>query len=138
MVKADGCEAVKNGRFQAKDIDDAFFLSHIDWCSMHPEPPNILHGDNKPSYYPLDHFPHWVFMWNLEALMPIFPSEVILAKARALIRRGLITGCDCGCRGDFELTADGAKLLLEAGHALHQANEWTYTYEVTTREVTVH
>lgn len=35
------------------------------------------------------------------------PVKVVLAKARRLIRRGVITGCACGCRGDFEV-AEGA------------------------------
>ena len=30
-----------------------------------------------------------------------YPENVVRAKARRLIRRGLITGCACGCRGDF-------------------------------------
>ncbi len=111
---------MKNGRFQAKDIDDAFFLGCVDWCSMCPEPPSTLHGVANPGYYPLDRFPHWVFIWNLEYLMPIFPSEVILAKASALIRRGLLSGCDWGCRGDFELTILGAQFLRKAGVELHQ------------------
>lgn len=29
------------------------------------------------------------------------PEKVVLAKARRLIRRGLMDGCVCGCRGDF-------------------------------------
>lgn len=32
-----------------------------------------------------------------------FPEKVVLAKARKLIRRGVLTGCVCGCRGDFEI-----------------------------------
>lgn len=108
---------MKNGRWQAKDIGDVFFLGCVDWCSMCAQPPLPWEPNERNTY---DHFPHWVFMWNLECLMPIFPSEVILAKARALIRRGLITGCDCGCRGDFELTILGAQFLRKAGVELHQ------------------
>lgn len=29
------------------------------------------------------------------------PDRLRLAKLRSLIRRGIITGCACGCRGDF-------------------------------------
>lgn len=115
---------MKNGRFQAKDIDDVFFLRCVDWCSMCAEPPLPWFGDKKPDYYPLDRFPHWVFTWNLECLMPIFPSEVILAKASALMRRGLLTGCDCGCRGDFELTRAGAQLVLDVTGELHSLSAW--------------
>lgn len=31
------------------------------------------------------------------------PPKVFLAKMSSLIRRGLIDGCTCGCRGDFRL-----------------------------------
>ncbi len=48
--------------------------------------------------------------------MPVFPIEVIRSKAGALIRRGLLTGCDCGCRGDFELTPQGSAFLVASAH----------------------
>lgn len=35
----------------------------------------------------------------------LLPERLVLAKARKLIRRGLLTGCDCGCRGDLEVVA---------------------------------
>lgn len=31
------------------------------------------------------------------------PAWVVLAKAKSLERRGLIAGCCCGCRGDFQV-----------------------------------
>jgi hypothetical protein len=31
------------------------------------------------------------------------PWKVVLAKAKRLMRRRLIDGCPCGCRGDFEV-----------------------------------
>lgn len=34
----------------------------------------------------------------------LIPQKLILAKARKLIRRGVLSGCYCGCRGDFMLT----------------------------------
>ena len=42
--------------------------------------------------------------WDLEALLP-YPPKVILAKCRSLLRRGLIGGCPCGCRGSWEVQA---------------------------------
>ena len=33
------------------------------------------------------------------------PDKVVLAKARKLIKRGLVDGCACGCRGDFTVLA---------------------------------
>ena len=39
------------------------------------------------------------------------PDKLVLGKMRMLMRRGLVTGCDCGCRGDFEITAKGQDWL---------------------------
>lgn len=45
----------------------------------------------------------------------IFPEGVnyklALAKMRLLHKRGLVGGCPCGCRGDFEITDWGLKLI---------------------------
>jgi hypothetical protein len=34
---------------------------------------------------------------------PETPEKVILAKMRSMIKRGLVDGCPCGCRGNFML-----------------------------------
>jgi hypothetical protein len=39
--------------------------------------------------------------------MTDMPFKVIHAKLRRLLIKGFITGCDCGCRGDWELTSAG-------------------------------
>lgn len=39
------------------------------------------------------------------------PGKVVLAKMRTLIRRGLVDGCGCGCRGDFVLTDKGRQFI---------------------------
>ncbi len=33
------------------------------------------------------------------------------AKMTMLMNRGLIGGCDCGCRGDYEITNKGLALI---------------------------
>ena len=49
----------------------------------------------------------------------VFPDGVddnlLLAKMRGLMKRGLIDGCDCGCRGDYVITAKGRMILGESG-----------------------
>lgn len=57
---------------------------------------------------------YWANRWEVGvALGDIYvlpeeiPEKVVMAKARRLINRGLMTGCPCGCRGDFELTTAG-------------------------------
>jgi len=39
------------------------------------------------------------------------PRKLALARMRNLHRRGLVGGCPCGCRGDFEITDKGLALL---------------------------
>lgn len=41
------------------------------------------------------------------------PTKVALAKMRSLIKRKLVNGCPCGCRGDFIITMLGRKYLQE-------------------------
>ena len=38
--------------------------------------------------------------------LAVFPEKVVRAKAKRLIKRGLIDGCACGCRGDFEIMSE--------------------------------
>lgn len=115
---------MKNGRFQAKDIDDSFFLRCVDYAQTYHaavpwQPETLLRRRTGERA----RWPVWVLTWNLDCLMPMFPPEVILAKASALLRRGLIVGCDCGCRGDFSLTVDGARFLRQAGYEVLQPPE---------------
>ena len=41
------------------------------------------------------------------------PKKMVLSKIKSLIRRGLVDGCGCGCRGDFALTEKGKSLLTQ-------------------------
>lgn len=43
--------------------------------------------------------------------LKILNFKVFLAKMRALVRKGLVNGCTCGCKGNFELTEKGLKVL---------------------------
>ena len=38
-------------------------------------------------------------------------KQLARAKMAQLIRSKLVTGCACGCRGDFELTAKGSERI---------------------------
>ena len=40
-------------------------------------------------------------------------EKIWLAKMKSMIRRGLSGGCDCGCRGDYEITDKGLELIGE-------------------------
>jgi hypothetical protein len=86
---------------QAKDVLDAAvlaFLAHI------PEP---TIGAGWHNLTPRDGYVPTV----RDAMPPETPEKVALAKMRALVRRGLVDGCACGCRGDFTITAKGRALL---------------------------
>jgi hypothetical protein len=79
---------------KCKDIPDQpileFLLSHKGkWC-------NWYFGDER----------------DVHLAMPAStPEKLVLAKMRMLIRRGVVTGCPCGCRGDFEITEKGEASL---------------------------
>jgi hypothetical protein len=76
---------VKNGRVQAKDITDAVMLEALARCR----------GRNG--------VPTWSSLWDTQRELPDVPLRVVLAKLRSMVKRNLISGCCCGCRGDFEL-----------------------------------
>lgn len=52
----------------------------------------------------------WTFTSAVADRFPDFPFKVVAAKLAGLERRSLVTGCPCGCRGDWELTAKGRAL----------------------------
>lgn len=41
------------------------------------------------------------------------PPRLVLAKMAKLIKQGLVDGCACGCRGDYEITPKGHRFILE-------------------------
>jgi hypothetical protein len=50
----------------------------------------------------------------LRAMPAGVPFKVARAKMASLVRRRLVDGCTCGCRGDFELTELGQAHLANA------------------------
>lgn len=92
-----------------KDIPDETFLTALDEAIRLRE---------------IEHGAPWncgATRWDLAAVLaghpedvggspvdyPDLPMALVLAKARNLIRRGLLTGCACGCRGDWERASSG-------------------------------
>jgi hypothetical protein len=57
--------------------------------------------------------PRWCLMYDLEERFPDLPYKVVLAKCRSLLKQGMLRGCGCGCRGDFEITPKGLTYLKE-------------------------
>jgi hypothetical protein len=80
---------------QAKDIDQTPILEFLadnqgEWCN----------------WFEIDG--GWDTPLSVKNVLPKnIPDKVILAKMKSLIKRGLVSGCDCGCRGDYEITDKG-------------------------------
>jgi len=72
----------KLGRIQAKHIPDEAIMGAV----------ATVNAEGR-----------WAMTWDLADALPGVPPKVILAKCRSLIKRGRLTGCACGCRGDFEI-----------------------------------
>lgn len=60
-----------------------------------------------------DHWWYWFEgNWSITPAMPEgTPSKLVRAKMNQLIHKGIIDGCPCGCRGDYELTDKGRALV---------------------------
>jgi len=57
--------------------------------------------------------PRWSSLGDVENHMAPIHPKLVLSKLRSMIRRGVIGGCGCGCRGDFEIVATTAKPASE-------------------------
>ena len=107
---------------KTRDISDLWFLQVVDVLSRAPLgivwPEIDDAGKPQPgtcrmfTLQPIDGSIHWIARWDIERLYGI-PEKLVLSKARSLIKRELMEGCDCGCRGDFEIT-DAGRALLES------------------------
>lgn len=81
---------------QTKDIDKVAVLKFLEinqgnWCTLHNGFHNSV-GNAMPNGLPI---------------------KLRLSVMRNLINRGLVAGCPCGCRGDFEITPKGLEYLKE-------------------------
>jgi hypothetical protein len=56
----------------------------------------------------------WVNRWDFDGTpYTDLPDNLFRAKMGQLIKRGLITGCACQCRGDWEITIKGLLFISE-------------------------
>jgi len=91
-----------------KDIPDEVFLAAVD------EAIRLRSADDETVWT-------WATRWDVAAVLAgrpelvgtgaacdptLFPPNLMSAKIRQLVRRGLLDGCACGCRG--ELSRPGA------------------------------
>lgn len=79
----------------------------------------------KPNGHPAWHM-HWrgTGDYNVRNFMPHgqeLDDNLVRAKMSGLLRRGLVDGCACGCRGDWRLTEKGeAKAKDAIKDAIHK------------------
>jgi hypothetical protein len=45
----------------------------------------------------------WAQIWDVFERFPQYPQKLVRAKLDKMVRAGKLTGCTCGCRGDFEI-----------------------------------
>lgn len=74
---------------QAKDISDEDFIAAVQEASRQA----AKRWGAKDA---------WAMVWDVTAILGV-PEKVVRAKAERIIKRGLMDGCTCGCRGDFDL-----------------------------------
>jgi len=55
-------------------------------------------------------------MPSLSAVVPDVPERALEMMLSRMMRDGLITGCDCGCRGDWEILGPGEDMLRDSGY----------------------
>lgn len=83
------------------DRDVLEFLSkQIDWTFA-----------DEPQYIWSTHGEGYSMPTVQDAMPAGTPEKVQLAKMRALLRRGFVRGCGCGCRGDWVITDKGLDFL---------------------------
>ena len=92
---------------QCKDIDDRPVLEFLRDLPRH-DSDDLPWAQVGTWYWKDDYKPENSV---LNAMPAETPERLGLAKMRMLIRRGLVDGCCCGCRGDFELTDKGRLFL---------------------------
>lgn len=97
---------------QCKDIPDRPIIELI--ASQHPKWCNRLFRDAGDVRRAMPH--------DFDT-----PSRLVLAKMARLIKRGLIDGCDCGCRGDYEMTEKGWAFLGKEPPTHTQVERYTAT-----------
>lgn len=102
---------VENNRMQCKDIADGPVLQFLGMLERQEIVSCWEHFGKLESFHPAWGTAHAGFANSVANAMPRgTPANLQLAKMQSLIDRGLVDGCTCGCRGDFELTDKGREL----------------------------
>ncbi len=89
----------RNKNIQCKDILTLPILLFLKvhqgkWCNWYPQS-----------------YDKWYNLSVRNAMPSNISDKLVLSKMRQLIKKGYVDGCDCGCRGDFEITDKGIELI---------------------------
>jgi len=90
---------------KAADISDEAFLDAIRTVHRvrHHDNPQWIGASIWDIAATLEGHPEWCGQSQATDGSVQIPEKVVRAKARRLVKRGLVDGCTCGCRGDFEI-----------------------------------
>lgn len=119
---------------KAADITDAAFLdamrtAHVlrpGWWVTRWDTQAVLEGHTEfARSMGIGDLLDWPLNFKTEWPEFAIPEKVFLAKSRTLIRRGLIDGCACGCRGDFTIIGEDWDTWREdhPHHAAYRENQ---------------
>lgn len=82
---------------QCKDVPDKPILEFLNKRRMEGKTPSFSFSG---------------FESSIDQAMPKgAPEKIVIKKMYILIKRGLVGGCGCGCRGDFVITQKGIEWL---------------------------
>lgn len=87
---------------QAKHIQDMTLLEVVS---------DLMRASAASKFRPCDDEFLWTHTWDIQKRFPDVPRKVIAAKLAALVKRKLLDGCTCGCRGDFVVTSHGRAFM---------------------------
>jgi hypothetical protein len=77
---------------QAKDIPEAPIVQFLS---------ELAEGKHGDMHWGCDFAGYPNSVQNV--MPPDTPEKVARAKMRAMIKKGIVSGCACGCRGDYRL-----------------------------------
>jgi hypothetical protein len=95
---------------RAKDISTQRFLWAVAEVGMRTHSRATMRWDVQAV---LAGFPELVDVYGRDrsAVETRVPAKVVMAKARKLMAQGFLEGCDCGCRGDYEIRPAAAQAM---------------------------
>lgn len=106
---------MKNGRRQLKDIPDRPILEFLQLLKDGRVLSAYVAGGQLQLWHPGSATLHEGFSHSVTHAFDHInrgrDRNLVRAKLKSMLRRGLIDGCLCGCRGDVTITPAGSEIL---------------------------